>query len=193
MGRFPIAVVLNLLPGVLGVALLRPLPLTDLERLAAGLVLGLTLHTTVQFWLAMLLGAIRPPLVLLGLVGFGFVGWRLLRREWASGPGPGEAEPRTIRTWWAGVVAKERTGVWLLAAALALGVLLYRQAVYPKGDVWFSGTGHNYGDMVPHWGYVTAFAWGNNFPPENPIFAGVRFTYPFLADFHAATLVRFGV
>ena len=193
MGRFPIALVLNLLPGLLGVALARPLPLTDLERLAAGLIVGLALHLTLQFWLAMLLGAIHPPLVLMGLLAFALAGWRLLRREgWPGARGSGQ-RPRADASWWVAVVARERAGAWLVAGALVFTVLLYRQAVYAKGDAWFSGTEHNDGDMVPHWRYVTAFAWGHNFPPEVPIFAGVRLGYPFFADFHAATLLRFGV
>jgi hypothetical protein len=39
---------------------------------------------------------------------------------------------------------------------------------------------------------ITSFAFGNNFPPEDPTYAGVRFTYPFISDFVSAMFVRCG-
>jgi hypothetical protein len=39
---------------------------------------------------------------------------------------------------------------------------------------------------------ITSFAFGNNFPPEDPTYAGVRFTYPFLSDFVSAVFVKCG-
>jgi hypothetical protein len=39
---------------------------------------------------------------------------------------------------------------------------------------------------------ITGFAYGNNFPPDDPTYAGVRFTYPFLSDFVSAIFVTLG-
>src|SRR5262249_44396941 len=36
------------------------------------------------------------------------------------------------------------------------------------------------------------FAYGENLPPQNPIFAGMKFTYPFLIDFLTAFFIRCG-
>ena len=56
------------------------------------------------------------------------------------------------------------------------------------------GTGllNNFGDLPFHLSVVTSFAFGNNFPPDDPTYAGVRFTYPFITDFVSAILVRCG-
>ena len=51
---------------------------------------------------------------------------------------------------------------------------------------------NNFGDLPFHLSVITSFAYGNNFPPEDPTYAGVRFTYPFLTDFVSAIFVRCG-
>jgi hypothetical protein len=43
-----------------------------------------------------------------------------------------------------------------------------------------------------HISVITSFAFGNNFLPEDPTYAGVRFTYPFLTDFVSAIFLRCG-
>src|SRR5258705_4312185 len=54
-----------------------------------------------------------------------------------------------------------------------------------------TGLLNNFGDLPFHLSVITSFAHGNNFPPEDPTYAGVRFTYPFLSDFVAAMFFRF--
>jgi hypothetical protein len=56
----------------------------------------------------------------------------------------------------------------------------------------FTGGSQNLGDLPFHLGAIFSFTEGNNFPPENPSFAGAKFTYPFLADFVTACFVRLG-
>jgi hypothetical protein len=51
---------------------------------------------------------------------------------------------------------------------------------------------NNYGDLPFHLSIITGFTDGSNFPPEDPTWAGARFTYPFIADFVAACFVRAG-
>jgi hypothetical protein len=51
---------------------------------------------------------------------------------------------------------------------------------------------HNLGDLPFHLSIISGFAYGDNLPPENPIFAGTRLTYPILADAIAAFFVRLG-
>src|SRR5215208_5059813 len=55
-----------------------------------------------------------------------------------------------------------------------------------------TGLLNNFGDLPFHLSVITSFAFGNNFPPEDPTYAGVRFTYPFLSDFVSALFVRCG-
>src|SRR6185295_5573533 len=56
----------------------------------------------------------------------------------------------------------------------------------------YTGILNNFGDLPFHISVITSFAYGNNFPPDDPTYAGVRFTYPFLTDFASAIFVRCG-
>jgi hypothetical protein len=62
--------------------------------------------------------------------------------------------------------------------------------VVPEGIS--TGVVNNFGDLPFHLSVITSFAYGNNFPPNDPTYAGVRFTYPFLTDFVSAIFVRCG-
>lgn len=55
-----------------------------------------------------------------------------------------------------------------------------------------TGLLNNFGDLPFHLSVITSFAYGNNFPPQDPTYAGVRFTYPFISDFVSAVFVRCG-
>jgi len=55
-----------------------------------------------------------------------------------------------------------------------------------------TGLLNNFGDLPFHLSVITSFAFGNNFPPEDPTYAGVRFTYPFISDFVSAIFVKCG-
>ena len=56
----------------------------------------------------------------------------------------------------------------------------------------YTGLLNNFGDLPFHLSVITSFAFGNNFPPQDPTYAGVRFTYPFVTDFVSAIFVRCG-
>ena len=78
---------------------------------------------------------------------------------------------------------------------LAVVVVLWRvfdRAVIVDGGGMATGVLNNFGDLPFHLSVITSFAFGNNFPPEDPTYAGVRFTYPFLTDFVSAVFVRSG-
>ena len=57
----------------------------------------------------------------------------------------------------------------------------------------FTGGSNNLGDLPFHLGAIFGFTEGQNFPTENPSFAGARFSYPFIADFITACYVKIGV
>ncbi|HKP45859.1 MAG TPA: hypothetical protein VJT50_04605, partial [Pyrinomonadaceae bacterium] len=69
---------------------------------------------------------------------------------------------------------------------------IFQRAVIDLPDGIFTGVLNNFGDLPFHLSVITGFAYGKNFPPEDPTFAGVRFTYPFLTDFISAIFVRCG-
>ena len=70
--------------------------------------------------------------------------------------------------------------------------LVFSRAIFEKPDGIYTGVLNNYGDLPFHVSVITRFAFGQNFPPEDPTFAGARFTYPFMTDFVSAMFVRAG-
>lgn len=82
---------------------------------------------------------------------------------------------------------------FLFYAAVAIGMwLIFQRALLEQAEGIYTGVLNNYGDLPFHISVITRFAYGQNFPPEDPTFAGVRFTYPFITDFISAMFVRAG-
>jgi hypothetical protein len=69
---------------------------------------------------------------------------------------------------------------------------VFNRAVIEDQTGLSTGLLNNFGDLPFHLSVITSFAFGNNFPPEDPTYAGVRFTYPFISDFVSAVFVRCG-
>jgi hypothetical protein len=69
---------------------------------------------------------------------------------------------------------------------------LFSRVVMIESDGLHTAPANNYGDLPFHFGVITSFAYGENIPPESPIYAGLRFTYPFLIDFLTAFFHRAG-
>jgi hypothetical protein len=78
------------------------------------------------------------------------------------------------------------------AVVVILMWLVFSRAMLEKPDGIYTGVLNNYGDLPFHLSVITRFAFGQNFPPEDPTFAGARFTYPFMTDFVSAMFVRAG-
>lgn len=82
---------------------------------------------------------------------------------------------------------------FLFYAAVLIGMwFIFDRAILDKPEGVYTGVLNNYGDLPFHLSVITRFAFGQNFPPEDPTFAGARFTYPFLTDFISAMFVRLG-
>jgi hypothetical protein len=84
-----------------------------------------------------------------------------------------------------------------LTALLYIAVIMvlwrvFDRAVIEDANGLSTGLLNNFGDLPFHLSVITSFVYGNNFPPEDPTYAGVRFTYPFLTDFVSAVFVRCG-
>jgi hypothetical protein len=85
------------------------------------------------------------------------------------------------------------SAVFLFYAVVAVLLwLIFDRVMIETGGGFATGVTNNYGDLPFHLGVITSFVYGNNFPPQDPEFAGVKFTYPFIADFVAACFVRAG-
>lgn len=81
-------------------------------------------------------------------------------------------------------------GFYLTVAILAWFTFDRAMIVKPEGI--YTGVLNNFGDLPFHLSVISSFAFGHNYPPEDPTFAGVPFTYPFLTDFISAVFVRCG-
>ena len=83
-----------------------------------------------------------------------------------------------------------------LVYAVAVVVLLW--IVFDKvlvvgaaGDI-STGYVNNLGDLPFHMQVTASFAFADNFPPQDPGYAGTGFAYPYMADFVAAQFVSLG-
>lgn len=99
-----------------------------------------------------------------------------------------------VRKFRAGL-GKESLGtvglVYYLAWAALLAWLFSRVVMfYPDG--LHTSPANNFGDLPFHFGVITSMAYGENLPPQSPIFAGLKFTYPYLIDFLTAFFIRCG-
>ncbi len=187
---FLIGTALVLATGGLGVAIARRLPsfLSLGERLVCGLVaavvgldmlgvllaLVLGLHATV----ALLVTAVAT-VAALGLL-IGRPAWRAsLARDWTAGT----CLPRSL--------AERRllAAIILVAAALAF---LFGRAVEVTHGAWLAHYNNTWSDWSFHAAYTTTFVYGQNLPPQNPLFAGTPFRYPFAPDFASALLMAGG-
>ncbi|HYE65223.1 MAG TPA: hypothetical protein VD966_06555, partial [Pyrinomonadaceae bacterium] len=85
------------------------------------------------------------------------------------------------------------TGYFIFYALVSILLWhVFDRAMFERADGIYTGAVNNYGDLPFHLSVITRFVYGENFPPEDPTYAGVRFTYPFLTDLLAAMFVRAG-
>jgi hypothetical protein len=161
-------------------------------RLCAGVCLGFALLGSVGFALASLLGMNAATLALAGLICASPL--LLLLR--------GDVRARVIvnlrdggRALRSALTLSRKGSAGTLAFYAATALLfwfVFAHAMYVTGEGLFTGVDTNIGDMPFHASVITGFAYGENFPPQHPEFAGARLTYPFIVDFVTAMFVRAG-
>jgi hypothetical protein len=169
-----------------GVALLQRLTpeLTTLEQLSYGAVLGLVLATLALVPAATLLG-FGPGLVIADGIACG-LGALALHRHRRPGTSSGGARRRF--SW-----PLDLLGTILLVGFTARWALLWATALEIRPDGLWAGHEYIWSDWPTHLGIVTAFAWGDNFPPEHTLFAGLPLAYHYLSDLTPAAYVVLGL
>lgn len=87
-----------------------------------------------------------------------------------------------------------RTTGYVLFYSVVVLILwqVFSKAMMQDDEGISTGLLNNFGDLPFHLSVITGFAYGHNFPPEDPTYAGIRFTYPFLSDFVSAIFVQSG-
>lgn len=161
-------------------------------RLCMGACLGFAALGLVGFILASLLGFTTATLILTALVVASPLALLAWRESLAKARADFEEAVRGVRR---AIFHPTRLsaayGIYYALVALLLWFVFERAMIESPGGI-YTGVQNNYGDLPFHLSIITSFADGANFPPEDPTFAGARFTYPFIADFVAACFVRAG-
>jgi hypothetical protein len=165
----------------LGLAAGGPPWLTGAERVVIGLVLAVVSLTMLGYVAALAVGVTVGLVLLLALAALIAGGWLLWRH----------------RTRYRLPAFPRRSGAPLalpgaiVAVALVMG-FLFARVVEVTPDVWLAHFNATWSDWAFHASVATAFVYGNNVPPQNPIFAGTPFRYPFAPDFASALLIGGG-
>ena len=162
------------------------------SRLCSGACIGFGALGLVGFILALFLG-LNPLSLALTAIILALPFLVLINERWRA-----EANADLDRAIQAISRASTRPNRWafiyfLFYAGVVIAMsLVFSRALLEKPDGIYTGVLNNYGDLPFHLSVITRFAFGQNFPPEDPTFAGVRFTYPFITDFISAMFVRAG-
>ena len=168
----------------LGLASGGPPWLTLGERLVIGLVLAVVVLTVVGYLLALLVGVTAWVVLLLALAGLAG-GAALLFRHRAG------VRRELLKM-------RQEFGPGDLALPIAVAAIaittayLFARAVEVTPDGWLSHYNNTWSDWSFHASYATTFVYGHNLPPENPLYAGTPFRYPFAPDFASALLIGGG-
>lgn len=70
--------------------------------------------------------------------------------------------------------------------------LFFERTFFELADGIYTGGSQNLGDLPFHLGAIFSFTEGNNFPPQNPSWAGAKFAYPFVSDLLTAGFMTLG-
>jgi hypothetical protein len=159
-----------------------------LARLAAGNVVGAALFATAGFLLACFFGLSAATVLtalVITLLPIALLTKKDFQRQF-------KANLNKARGKLDGANLKKILKFAYYAGIFIVLWLFFERAMLETKDGIFTGGSQNLGDLPFHLGAIFSFTEGNNFPPENPSFAGAKFTYPFLADFVTACFVKIG-
>ncbi len=161
---------------------------TFLWRFSAGNIIGAAIFGTLGFLLANFAGlSIVTVLIALVIASLPLVLFtkkdfqQKFRRDWASAKGKLQGANR-----------KRTLGFIYYLFFFLLFWFFFERAMFETSEGIFTGGSQNLGDLPFHLGAIFSFTDGNNFPPQNPSYASAKFSYPFIADFLTACVVKIG-
>ena len=161
-------------------------------RPATGAFIGLTLLSFSAFGLSWVLGMGLTSLALAAAV----TALPLLALRSPNVRAAVRRDLETTREQLTGALRKPTPGTvikGLYGLVLVFGVwLVADRTFFQTSSGLFIGNVNNLGDLPYHVSITASFAYGNNFPPQNPVFAGSGFSYHYIADFLAAAFVGAG-
>lgn len=80
----------------------------------------------------------------------------------------------------------------LMALLMIVVINLFAKSIYLENSSIIAGNRIVWTDWPIHFAFISSFANGSNFPPQNPLYSGPMSTYPFFADFLSAILKVLG-
>lgn len=166
---------------LLGLTLIRKLKLkfNFITSLAVSGIVGIISLTQILFWQSWFVPfKAESILISLSLLTGGLVLW------WSQqikkiGKIEIKVNKKKLKSW----------GLFLLVW-LGLFLLIWSHMLKREADGVYAGWVNIWGDWAAHLTYTTSFGWGNNLPPVMPILAKAKFSYPFMADFLSAILLK---
>jgi len=157
------------------------------ENIILGSLWGLVLSCFVPFFLSWIVPFKTAVLFsyLISLAVILIFGW-LDRVFWFSKASKLKC---SFREWSAG---KKIIVIIFLLLALSYMFLTSRVLFTDKNGWYSTGFVNAFGDTPFHLMYIASFAFGDNFPPQNPDYAGTPSNYPFSTYFSSAAMVDSG-
>jgi hypothetical protein len=187
----PVIVLVACVLAGFGLTYLSGVALNFEERLAFGTVLGAMALTAVSFVLSFAVRDVTVATVqiacLVSVVAGGAAA--VIHREEVA------ADWTDLSVRWSPALNTPGHPWPLFAIFLTCGawtVHFLHQAWVYKPDGLYAGYINIWGDWAAHLSFAGAFAYGHNFPPQNPLDPGNHLGYPFMMDFLAANLVPLG-
>ena len=161
-------------------------------RVATGMIVGLTTLAFVALALALVIG-LGPLTLVLAAAATALLGSGLLRHE------ARRALRNDLSAWTAGLRGRDWRpsrgalvrSLYVLALAIGLWMVADRNLFQTSDGLYITNVG-NLGDLPFHTAITASFAYGNNFPPENPAASGIAFSYYYIVDFIASMFVVAG-
>lgn len=170
-----------LITGVLGWRRILP-NRPSIESLLLGALFGLLLSSFLPFLLSLALSFLTAVFISqLIAIFFSSLLFVADRHFWLS-------EANKLKNW-----DLDRKIFVISFLILAIPCLILVSRVLFLSNGWYStGFATAYGDVPFHLMYISSFSFGDNFPSQNPDYAGVLSDYPFLPYFLSAALVSLG-
>jgi hypothetical protein len=163
--------------------------LTLLERALIAITAGAIVGSALTYGLALALGlnhlTVLAGPALLGVAALAVAQWHGdPRTRWRDSWVEARAGWRERPPWVALTVG---------GGAAAVVALIFAHALFTTGAELDAGYPTVWADWSQHLSTTASFAVGANLPPQNPLLSGTPLLYPFLPDFHSATLMALGL
>lgn len=158
-----------------------------IETILIGSLWGMILATVIPFIFGLFLSFDKGVLLseFLSLITIGLLFW-IGRNSWRE-------KINQLKYF----IQKEKNSLRILLIAFVVIAFIYlflvSRIIFINQNNWYAtGFRAAYGDASFHLMYISSFAFGNNFPPQNPDFAGTPSNYPFLPHILSAALIKLG-